>query len=96
MLRLLFANSPVAHKSIQAYNVAGGIFLFVWGPYIFFTFPEWYATISYGAIQISRNFRSIYGGIAMGIAAIALINVLALANVSSFRDPECELTCLVD
>lgn len=29
---------------IQAYNVAGGIFLFIWGPYIFFTFPEWYGT----------------------------------------------------
>lgn len=37
--------------------------------------------------RTERGFRSIYGGIAMGIAAIALINVLALANVSSFRDP---------
>ncbi|KAH9929694.1 uncharacterized protein B0H18DRAFT_995756 [Fomitopsis serialis] len=48
------------------YSIAGGIFMFEWGMYIFFTYPEW----------------AIYGGIAMAIAAVSLINVLALANRS--------------
>jgi len=51
---------------IVAYSLAGGIFLLKWGQFLFFAFPEW----------------QIYGGIGMGVASAALINILALSNKS--------------
>jgi len=51
---------------IFAYSLAGGIFLFEWGQFIYFVHPEW----------------QIYGAIGLVVAAAALINVLALSNRS--------------
>jgi len=51
---------------IAAYSIAGSLFLLMRGQFIFFTYPEWF----------------IYGGIGMGVAAFALINVVALSNRS--------------
>lgn len=51
---------------ILLYSVAGGIFLFKWGQYFFFNYPE----------------AQIYGGIAMAVGATALINMFALSNRS--------------
>jgi hypothetical protein len=51
---------------IILYSVAGSIFLFKYGQFFFFIYPE----------------AQIYGGVGMGIAACALINVFALANRS--------------
>lgn len=51
---------------IVLYSLAGGIFLFKYGNFIYFVYPEW----------------QIYGGIAMGIGATALINIVALSNRS--------------
>jgi len=48
-----------------AYSLAGGVFLLHWGQFIYFVYPEW----------------QIYGGIGMGVAAAAMINILALANI---------------
>lgn len=49
---------------IALYSIAGSIFLFKFGQFIFFTYPEW----------------QIYGGIGMGIAATSIINIIALSN----------------
>ncbi|KAI9460459.1 hypothetical protein BJY52DRAFT_1425892 [Lactarius psammicola] len=51
---------------IFLYSFIGGILLFRYGPFLFFIYPEW----------------QIYGGIAMGVAAVAVINALSLANKS--------------
>jgi len=51
---------------IVAYSLAGGIFLLRYGQFLFFTYPEW----------------QIYGGIGMGVAFGALINLFALSNRS--------------
>ncbi|KAI0308090.1 hypothetical protein B0F90DRAFT_1680079 [Multifurca ochricompacta] len=51
---------------IFLYSFIGSILLFKYGPFLFFVYPEW----------------QIYGGIAMGVAAIAAINAVALANRS--------------
>jgi len=51
---------------IALYSFAGSLFLLRWGQYIYFVFPEWY----------------IYGGIGMGVMALAIINVFALYNCS--------------
>jgi len=51
---------------IFAYSVAGGIFLFKYGPFLYFTYPE----------------PQIYGGISMTIASAALISMIALSNKS--------------
>jgi len=51
---------------IAAYSIAGGLFLLIDGKYLFFFYPEWF----------------IYGGIGVGIGAIAVINMLAFANRS--------------
>jgi len=51
---------------ITLYSIAGGIVLFKYGPFLFFIFPEW----------------QIYGGIAMAVAATAVINIVALSNRS--------------
>jgi hypothetical protein len=49
-----------------AYSLAGGLFLFLDGEYLFFNYPEW----------------QIYGGIALAVGSIALVNVFALSNRS--------------
>ncbi|KAH7100793.1 hypothetical protein BKA62DRAFT_705654 [Auriculariales sp. MPI-PUGE-AT-0066] len=51
---------------IFLYSLAGGLFLLISGQYLFFYHPEWF----------------IYGGVGMGVAAVALINMFALSNRS--------------
>ncbi|KAH8835643.1 hypothetical protein DL96DRAFT_1575041 [Flagelloscypha sp. PMI_526] len=51
---------------IALYSIAGGIFLMLYGQYLYFFFPEW----------------QIYGGIGIGVCVLAVINVLAHANRS--------------
>jgi len=51
---------------IALYSVVGSIFLFKMGQFLFVNYPE----------------PQIYGGVGMGIAAIAIINVIALSNRS--------------
>lgn len=51
---------------IMLYSIAGGVFLLIEGQYLFFVYPEWF----------------IYGGIGLGVAAVAAINILALSNRS--------------
>jgi len=51
---------------IFAYSLVGGIFLFHWGQFIYFVYPEW----------------EIYGAIGMSVALTALINIFALSNRS--------------
>ncbi|KAF8899181.1 hypothetical protein BD779DRAFT_65650 [Infundibulicybe gibba] len=51
---------------IALYSIAGGIFLLISGQYLFFTYPEW----------------QIYGGIGLGVAAVAVISIFALSNRS--------------
>jgi len=51
---------------IALYSIAGGVFLLIRGQYLFFTYPEWY----------------IYGGVGLGVAAVAIINIFALSNRS--------------
>lgn len=51
---------------IAIYSIAGSIFLLRYGQFFFFVYPEWF----------------IYGGIGMGIAAVAIINIIALSNRS--------------
>lgn len=48
------------------YSVAGSVFLLRWGQFLFFVYPEWF----------------IYGGIGMGVASAAAINLVALSNRS--------------
>jgi len=61
---------PLRHGAIAwgvvivLYSIAGGIFLLRYGQYLFFVYPEW----------------QIYGGISLGIAAAAALNILALSN----------------
>jgi len=51
---------------IAVYSLAGGIFLLSKGQFLFFHFPEW----------------QIYGGIGVGVASLAIVNVIALSNKS--------------
>jgi len=51
---------------IAVYSFAGGLFLLKYGQYLFFVYPEWF----------------IYGGIGMGVAAMACINIVTLSNRS--------------
>jgi hypothetical protein len=46
--------------------MAGGLFLLIDGQYLFFNFPEW----------------QIYGGIGVGVASLAIVNIFALSNRS--------------
>ena len=78
--------------SLQLYSIAGALFLFIKGQFFFFNYPEWYAEYSetpFALIYVYRfifgSIRQIYGGIAMGVAACAILNILALSNVSSAR-----------
>jgi len=51
---------------ITIYSIAGGVFFFLDGPYLFFTYPEW----------------EIYGGISLVVALTAFISLCALSNRS--------------
>jgi len=51
---------------IALYSLVGGIFLFKYGNFLFFVYPEW----------------EIYGGISMLVGGVAVINILALSNRS--------------
>jgi len=48
---------------IFIYSVVGGIFLFHWGQFIYFVYPEW----------------QIYGGIGMLVAGTTLVNIVGLS-----------------
>jgi len=56
------------------YSLAGGIFLLRYGQFIYFVYPEWF----------------IYGGIGLGIGAVALINIVALSNRSYLWSRVCK------
>ncbi|KAK0481788.1 hypothetical protein IW261DRAFT_1472469 [Armillaria novae-zelandiae] len=49
---------------------------------MFFTYPEWYGART--GLQLRRSLlrRYIYGGIGLGVAAVAIINMFALSNRS--------------
>jgi len=51
---------------IAVYSLAGSIFLLKAGQFIYFVYPEWF----------------IYGGIGMGVCAVAVINAVTLSNRS--------------
>jgi hypothetical protein len=51
---------------IFAYSFGGGIFLFKYGPFLYFNYPEW----------------QIYGGISMAVAFTAFLTMIALSNKS--------------
>jgi hypothetical protein len=51
---------------IALYSLAGGLFLLRAGQYLYFVYPEWF----------------IYGGIGMGVCAMACIQMLAFSNRS--------------
>ncbi|KAG9076798.1 hypothetical protein FS749_011375 [Ceratobasidium sp. UAMH 11750] len=51
---------------LSLYNLIGGILLLKFGQYIYFLYPEWF----------------IYGGVSMGIGAVAILNILSLSNRS--------------
>ncbi|KAI0783344.1 hypothetical protein C8Q75DRAFT_795505 [Abortiporus biennis] len=51
---------------LALYSIAGSIFLLRDGQFLFFFYPEWF----------------IYGGIGMGVGALAIISILALSNRS--------------
>jgi hypothetical protein len=59
---------------IAAYNLGGALFLLMRGQWLFFLYPEWF----------------IYGGIGMGVTAVALINVIALSNRSYIYTRVCK------
>jgi len=59
---------------IVIYSVAGSIFLFKYGGWLYFAYPEWL----------------IYGGIGMAVAAVALINIFALSNRSYIWTRACK------
>jgi len=48
------------------YSLVGSFFLFKYGQYLFFTYPEW----------------QIYGGIGLAVAILAIINIVALSTRS--------------
>jgi len=49
---------------IALYSIAGGVFLFIEGPYFFPTYPEW----------------DIYGGISMAVGGAAVVSAFTLSN----------------
>ena len=68
----------------QLYSLGGGIFLLVWGQFIYFFFPEWCANIVTSFIrhiELTPSLRQIYGGIGLGVAVTAALSILALFNV---------------
>ncbi|KAH8094612.1 hypothetical protein BXZ70DRAFT_1001340 [Cristinia sonorae] len=67
LLLLPLRGGAIAWGVILAlYSIAGAIFLLKWGQFLYFVYPEWF----------------IYGGIGMGVGAVAIISILALSNRS--------------
>jgi len=66
LLLPLRAGSMAWAVIIFLYSVAGGVVMFEWGQYLYFTYPEW----------------EIYGGIGFAVAFVAFINIIALSNRS--------------
>jgi len=66
LLLPLRAGAIAWNVAITAYSIAGSVFLFLYGQYFFFI----------------ANEPQIYGGIGMGVAAVALVNIFALSNRS--------------
>lgn len=52
--------------AIALYSIAGGVFLLMYGQYIYFLYPEW----------------QIYGGVGIGVGALAVITIFAFSNRS--------------
>lgn len=72
--------------AIALYSLAGGIFLFLFGPYLFFFSPEW----------------QVFGGIAMAVMGVAVVQLAALgtrsyvfARVTKFLWPIIIIVCAV-
>jgi len=61
---------------IALYSIAGSIFLFYYGDFLFVTYPEW----------------QIYGGIGIAVAFLAIINIFALSNRSYIWTRVCKFT----
>jgi len=61
---------------IVIYSTAGGVFLFKYGEFLFLTYPEW----------------EIYGGIALLVAFMALVNAFALSNRSYIWTRVCKFS----
>jgi len=59
---------------MMLYSIAGGIFLLKWGQFLYFMHPEWF----------------IYGGISMGVASVAGINVVTFSNRSYIWSRVCK------
>lgn len=51
---------------VALYSIAGGVFLLRDGQFLFFNYPEW----------------QIYGGIGVGVGALAVVTIVALSNRS--------------
>ncbi|KAG8684785.1 hypothetical protein FRC09_015145 [Ceratobasidium sp. 395] len=67
LLLLPLRGGAIAWALILAlYNLVGGILLLRYGQFLYFVYPEWF----------------IYGGISMGIGAVAILNILSLSNRS--------------
>jgi len=52
--------------AIAVYSLAGGLFLLMYGQYVYFVYPEWF----------------IYGGIGIGVCALSVINMITMSNRS--------------
>ncbi|KAJ7597335.1 hypothetical protein C8J56DRAFT_315887 [Mycena floridula] len=59
---------------VAAYSIAGGVFLLIDGSFLFFVYPE----------------AQIYGGIGVGVGAIAVVSMLALSNRSYIWTRACK------
>jgi len=59
---------------IVVYSSAGAYFLFKYGPFLFFAYPEW----------------DVYAGISVTVAILAFINAVALSNCSDIWTVVCK------
>jgi hypothetical protein len=68
---------------MQAYSIAGGVFLLIDGNYLFFTYPEWQDPFVSPSKHTCAHLpiRQIYGGVGVGIGVLAVLSILALSNV---------------
>jgi len=58
---------------VALYSIAGGVFLLIYGEYLFFIYPE----------------AQIYGGLGVGVGAVAVLCMLALSNRSYIWSRAC-------
>src|SRR5258708_14773100 len=81
--------ATVPPSLLQVYSLAGGLFLLRAGQFFFFIYPEW--SVGVQVLQLRRLitrawcstfvFRFIYGGIGVGVCALACIQMITLSNV---------------